>query len=118
MHYRSIVRVDNIKRKDLHVTAPLYDPVKDAKTKSKKTQQKSAYDVAQSNHKDLLSRFKEEAKSVYPHDKSKQQGHVNKCYTKLVKDNKVYWEERTKQVNNISDDDSDEEEDERDEWKR
>ena len=94
MCYRSIVRVDDTKRKDAHGIVPLFDPVKEAMTKSKKNLPETAYDIAQSDCKDLLSRYKEEAKSLYPHNESRQQGYVNKCYTELVKDNKVYWEER------------------------
>ena len=118
MRYKSILNIEDAGRKAAQVIVPLYDPLKDAKQRQKKTRQKSAYDVARSDRKDLLIGYKEEAKVLYPNDESKQQGYVNKCYTDLVKDNKDYWEERAKQVNEVVEDDSEEEEDGRDERKR
>ena len=97
------------------IKAPLYDPVQEQREKRKKTKtrQKSAYDVARSDRKDLYPVYKEEAMKLFPNDDNKQQGHINKSYTNFVNENKAYWVERARQVNATAGDENVEEEDTR-----
>ena len=91
-------------------SAPLFDPVadeKDAKAKDRKTRKKSAYDVCRRERKDLLPAYEEEAKSLYPEDKSLRQAHINICYAELVNGNKEYWMAKALEANEKAADDSD-----------
>ena len=89
--------------------APLFDPVADvdAKAKVRKTRKKSAYDVCRRERKDLLPAYEEEAKNLYPEDKSLRQAHINIHYAELVNGNKDYWMAKALEANEKAGKDSD-----------
>ena len=89
--------------------APLFDPVADvdAKAKIRRTRKKSAYDVCRRERKDLLPAYEEEAKTLYPEDKSLRQAHINIRYAELVNGNKDYWMAKALEANEKAGEDSD-----------